>query len=120
MRREPLFESGPLAPPVRVPARQQSGLLQPPLHARRTARPEPRPWSAPSSPRTQSVSVSPPPGGEDVPAFGRRPLRSRRTLFASGRTPSAAVPVLHIDRKPPPYLKDGAVESPPSPQQCSA
>src|SRR6202158_6613945 len=85
-----------------------------------SARPGPRPWSAPSSPRTQSVSVSPPPGGEDVPAFGRRPLRSRRTLFASGRTPSAAGPVLHTAPKPGPCLKDGAAEWPPSPQQCNA
>src|SRR5882724_11408121 len=85
-----------------------------------SARPGPRPWSAPSSPRTQSVSVSPPPGGEDVPAPGMPPLRSRRTLFASGRTPSAAAPVLHTDRKPGPCLKDGAVGLPPSPQQCNA
>src|SRR5713101_6421496 len=85
-----------------------------------SARPGPRPWSAPSSPRTQSVSVSPPPGGEDARSLGRRPLRSRRTLFASGRTPSAAGPVLHTDRKLGPCLKDGAVEWPPSLQQCSA
>src|SRR6266852_6291789 len=85
-----------------------------------SARPGPRPWSAPSSPRTQSVSVSPPPGGEDARSLGRRPLRSRRTLFASGRTPSAAGPVLHTDRKLGPCLKDGAVEWPPSPRQCSA
>src|SRR4029077_5302213 len=85
-----------------------------------SARPGPRPWFAPSSPKTQSVSVSPPPGGEDVPAPGKRLLRSRRTLFASGRTPSAPGPVLHTDRKPGPCLKDGAVEWPPSPQQCNA
>src|SRR5205085_2558425 len=59
-------------------------------------------------------------GGEDVPASGKQLLRSRRTLFASGRTPSAAGPVLHTDRKPGPCLKDGAVEWPPSPQQCNA
>src|SRR6266576_6165687 len=85
-----------------------------------SAPPGPRPWSAPSSPRTQSASVSPPPGGEDAPAFGRRPLHSRRTLFASGRTPSAAAPVPHTDRKLAPCLKDGAAEPPPSPLQCSA
>src|SRR6266496_406527 len=85
-----------------------------------STRPGPRPWSAPSSPRTQSVSVSLLPGGEDVPSNGRQPLRSRRTLFASGRTPSVAGPVLHTDRKPPPCLKDGVVERPPSPQQYSA
>ena len=66
------------------------------------------------------ASVSPPPGGEDGPSFGRRPLHSRRTLFASGRTPSAVVPVLHRDREPAPCLKDGVVEWPPSPKQCSA
>src|SRR5215469_13669345 len=85
-----------------------------------SARPGPRPWSAPSSPRTQSVSVSPPPGGEDAPSIGTRPLRSRRTLSASGKTPLAAGPALHTDPKPGPYLKDGAAEWPPSPQQCSA
>src|SRR6266496_3706358 len=85
-----------------------------------STRPGPRPWSAPSSPRTQSASVSPPPGGEDAPSFGRQPPRSRRILFASGRTPSVAGPVLHTDRKPPPCLKDGVVARPPSPQQCSA
>src|SRR5215469_5457923 len=85
-----------------------------------SARPGPRPWSAPSSPRTQSVSVSPPPGGEDAPSIGTRPLRSRRTLSASGKTPLAAGPALHTDPKPGPYLNDGAAEWPPSPQQCSA
>src|SRR5258708_40065793 len=100
------------------------GQTSPRLFLRRyappSARPGPRPWSAPSSPRTQSVSVSPPPGGEDAPSSGRRPPRSRRTLFANGRTPSAAVPVLHRDRKPERALKDGVVGWPPSPQQCSA
>src|ERR1700722_5482865 len=85
-----------------------------------SARPRLRPWSELSSPRTQSASVSLPPGGADVPAFGRPTLRSRRTLFASGRIPSAADPVLHTGQKPQPCLKDGAVEWPPSPQQCSA
>src|ERR1039457_4054463 len=84
-----------------------------------SARPGPRPWSAPSFPRTQSVSASPPPGGEDVPAFGRQLLRSRRTPSASGKTRWVAAPVPHTDRKPEPCLKDGAVKSPPSPQQCS-
>src|SRR5712691_3280387 len=54
-----------------------------------------RPWSGPSSPRTQSVSVSPPPGDGDAPQPEKQPLRSRRTPFASGRTPSAAGPVPH-------------------------
>ena len=43
-----------------------------------------------------------------------------KNSFASGRTPSAAAPVLHTDRKPGPCLKDGAAEWPPLPQQCSA
>src|SRR5579859_5471437 len=85
-----------------------------------SARPGPRPWSAPSSPRTQSVSVSPPPGGEDAPSLGRRPFRSRRTLSANGKTRWVAAPVPHTDRKPGPCLKDGAVGRPPSPQLCSA
>jgi hypothetical protein len=85
-----------------------------------SARPGPRPWSAPSSPRTQSVSASPPPGGEDAHPTERRPLHSRRAPFASGRTPWAAGPVLHTDRKLAPCLKDGVVEWPPSLQQCGA
>src|ERR1700687_5427772 len=85
-----------------------------------SARPGPRPWSAPSSPRTQSVSVSPPPGDEDAPSLGRRPLRSRRTLSASGKTRWVAAPVPHTGRKPGPCLKDGVVEWPPSLQLCSA
>src|ERR1035437_8161541 len=85
-----------------------------------STRPRPRPWSAPSSPRTQSVSASPPPGGEDAPLIGRQPLRSRSTLSASGTTRWVAAPVPHTDRKPGPCLKDGVVESPPSLQQCSA
>src|SRR5438128_2100771 len=60
-----------------------------------STRPGLRPWSGPSSPRTQSVSVSPPPGDGDAPQPEKQPLRSRRTPFASGRTPSAAGPVPH-------------------------
>src|SRR5437016_13346 len=41
-------------------------------------------------------------------------------MSGSTRTPSAAGPVLHTDRKLGPCLKDGAVEWPPSPRQCSA
>src|SRR5262249_34952885 len=65
-------------------------------------------------------SVSPLPGGEDVRLSGKRPLRSRRTLSASGRTQWVANPVPRTDRKPGPCPKDGVVESPPSPQPCSA
>src|SRR5215470_1088163 len=71
--------------------------------ARPSVRPGPHPWSAPSSPRTRSVSVSPRPGGRGVPSIGRRRLRFRRTLFASDRTPSAVGPVPRRDRKPAPY-----------------
>src|SRR6202158_6297394 len=85
-----------------------------------STRPGPRPWSAPSSPGTQSASASPPPGGEDVPVFGRRPLRSRRTLSANGKIPSAAGPVLHTDPKLPPCPKGVASEPQPSLPQCSA
>src|ERR1700676_1836303 len=38
-------------------------------------------------------------GGPGGSCPGRRPLRSRRTLFANGRTPLAAAPVHHTDRK---------------------
>src|SRR5580658_7578462 len=101
--------------PVRLPqvfflARRAPPSTRPGLH----------PWSGPSSPRTQSVSASPPPGGGDAPQPERQPLRSRRTPFASGRTPSASGLVLHTDPKPGPCLKDGVVEWPPSLQQCSA
>src|SRR6185437_14580086 len=85
-----------------------------------SARPGPRPWFAPSSPGTQSVSVSPLPGGGDAPWLGRQRLRSRRTLSASVRTPWVAAPALRTDRKPGPCLQDGAVEWPPFPQPCSA
>src|SRR3989449_9775641 len=83
--------------PVRVPQVFFLARRAPP-----STRPGLRPWSGPSSPRTQSVSVSPPPDGQGVPWIGRRPLRSRRTPSANGRTPWAANPVLHTDRKPVP------------------
>src|ERR1043166_9330331 len=44
--------------PVRVPQDFFFARCAPP-----SAQPEPRPWSAPSSPRTRSVSASPPLGG---------------------------------------------------------
>src|SRR2546422_9865800 len=76
--------------PVRVPQVFFLARRAPP-----STRPGLRPWSGPSSPRTQSVSVSPPPGDGDAPEPEKQPLRSRRTPFASGRTPSAAGPVPH-------------------------
>src|SRR5215831_5396084 len=72
--------------PVRVP---QDFFLA------RSAQPGPRPWSAPSSPRTQSVSASPPLGAVDALETEKRRLRSRTVLSASGRTLLAAGPVLH-------------------------
>src|SRR5258708_1311917 len=101
--------------PVRVP---QAFFLA--RHAPPSTRPEPRLWSAPSSPRTQSVSASPQAGGGDAPVPERHPLRSRRTLFANGTTPSASGSVLHTDPKPAPYPKGRASERQPSLQQCSA
>src|SRR6266567_3789134 len=85
-----------------------------------SARPGPRPWSGPSSPRTQSVSVSLPPDGRGVPWIGRRPIRSRRTPSANGRTPWAANPVLHKDRIPAP-CPEGVVSGwQLSPRRCNA
>src|SRR5882762_2289546 len=89
-------------------------------YARPSVRPELRPWSGLSSPRTRSASASPRLDGWDVPSPGRRKRRSRRTLSASGKTRWVAAPALHTNRKPGPYLKDGVVEWPPSLQRGSA
>src|ERR1039457_3312655 len=101
--------------PVRVP---QEFFLE--RRAPPSAQPGLRPWSAPSSPRTQSVSASPPPGGGDAAEPERQLLRSRRTLFASGRTPSASGSVLHTDPKLAPCPKGAASKPQPFLQQCSA
>src|SRR5271166_4643752 len=101
--------------PVRVP--QDFFLAR---CARPSTRPGLRPWSAPSSPRTQSVSASPPPGDGDAPEPERQPLRSRRTPSASGRTPSASGPVPHTDPRPEPCPKGAASEWLPSPLRCNA
>src|SRR5713226_9319268 len=101
--------------PVRVP--QVFFLAR---RARPSTRPGLRPWSAPSSPSTQSVSASPPPGGGGDPEPERQPLRSRRTPFASGKIPSASGSVLHTDPKLAPCPKGAASEPQPSLQQCSA
>src|SRR5271157_724522 len=101
--------------PVKVPQDFFLARCAPP-----STRPGPRPWSAPSSPRTQSVSASPPPDGGDAPEPERRPLRSRRTPSASGRTPSAASPVPHTGPRPEPCPEGGASEWPPSPLRCNA
>src|SRR5882724_5224128 len=70
--------------------------------------PRRRPWSAPSSPRTRSVSASPPPGGGDAPETEKPRLRSRTVPSASGRTPLAADPVLHRALRQAPCPKDAA------------
>src|SRR5271169_6260240 len=101
--------------PVRLPQDFFLARCAPP-----STQPRPRPWSAPSSPRTQSVSASPPPGGGDAPEPERQPLRSRRTPFASGRTPSASGPVLHTVPKLALCPKDAASEPQPSLPQSSA
>src|SRR5664279_4022007 len=88
--------------------------------ARPSTRPGPRPWSAPSFPRTQSVSASPPPGGGDAPEPERQPLRSRRTPSASGRTPSVAGPLPHTSPRPEPCPKGDTSKWPPSPLLCNA
>src|SRR5439155_16503514 len=56
--------------PVRVPQVFFLARRAPP-----STRPGLRPWSGPSSPRTQSVSVSPPPGDGDAPEPEKQPLR---------------------------------------------
>src|SRR5579864_822838 len=76
--------------PVRVP--QDFFLAR---CAQPSAQPGPRPWSAPSSPRTRSVSAFPPLGGGDALETEKRRLRSRTVPSASGRTLLAAGPVLH-------------------------
>src|SRR5581483_520375 len=76
--------------PVRVPHDFFLARCAPP-----SAQPVPRPSSAPSSPRTRSVSASPPLGAGDALETERRRLRSRTVLSASGRTPLGAGSVLH-------------------------
>src|SRR5580692_5397107 len=73
--------------------------------ARPSVRPGLRPWSALSSPRTQSASASPRPDGRDVPSPGRRPLHSQRTPSASDRRRWVAAHFPHTVRKPGPGLR---------------
>ena len=75
-----------------------------------SVRPGSRPWSAPSSPRTQSASVSPRHGGQGVPSFGRRPMNGakKRLLCKTARkcvfhrkaasTGQKALTLRHIER----------------------
>src|SRR5438270_7487049 len=101
--------------PVRVP--QVFFLVR---RAPPSTRPGLHPWSAPSSPRTQSASASPRLGGGDALEPERLPPRSRRTPFASGRTPLAAGPVPHTGPRRGPCLKGAASEWQPSPLRCNA
>src|SRR5271157_5280137 len=101
--------------PVKVPQDFFLARCAPP-----STRPGLRPWSAPSSPRTQSVSASPPPGGGDAPATERQPLRSRRTPSANGRTRLAAGPVPHTSPTLAPCPKDAASRWLLSLLRCSA
>src|SRR5467141_731114 len=86
--------------------------------AQPSIRPAPHPSSGSSFPGTRSVVVRL--GGPDGSWTGRQPPRSRRTLFANGRTPWAAAPVHHIDRKPALYPASAASERQPSLLRCSA
>src|SRR5438270_9743671 len=69
--------------------------------ARPSVRPTPRLWSGSFLPGTRSAVV--PLGDLDGSCPGRRPHHSRRAPSAIGRTPLAAAPVHHTDRKPAPY-----------------
>src|SRR3989475_13244549 len=85
---------------------------------RSSIRPAPHPSSGSSFPGTRSVVVRL--GGPDGCWTGRQPPRSRRTLFANGRTPLAAAPVPHTDRKPALYPANAVLGCQPSLPQCSA
>src|SRR2546427_6812712 len=86
--------------------------------AQPSIRPAPHPSSGSSFPGTRSVVVRL--GGPDGSWTGRQPPRSRRTLFANGRTPLAAAPVPHTDRKPALYPANAVLGCQPSLPQCSA
>src|SRR3984885_15314022 len=88
--------------------------------ARPSVRPELRPWSGLSSPRTRSASASPRSDGRDAPSPGRPKLRSRRTLSASHRRWSVVVQFPHKDRKQGPYLRGVASGWLLSPLRCIA
>src|ERR1700733_9925898 len=72
--------------PVRVPQDFFLARCAPP-----SAQPGPHPWSVPSSPRTRSVSASPPLVAGDALETEKRRLRSRTVPSASGRTPLGAI-----------------------------
>src|SRR5579863_3548350 len=89
--------------PVRVPQDFFLAQCAPP-----SAQLGPRPWSAPSSPRTRYVSASLPLGGGGALETEKRRLRSRTVLSASGRTPLGAGPVLHTAPRLAPCPPDAA------------
>src|SRR5207253_3679656 len=76
--------------PVRVP--QDFFLAR---CAQPSAQPGPRPWSAPSSLRTRSVSASPPLGGGDALETEKRRLSSRTVVSSSGGILLAAGLILY-------------------------
>src|SRR5208282_3316772 len=102
-------------PPVRVPQGFFLVRCAPP-----STRLGPHPWSELSSPRTQSVSASRPPGDAGALATERQPLRSRRVPSASDRTLSVVSPVPHTNPTPAPCPKDAASRWPLSLPRCSA
>src|ERR1700678_2816501 len=89
---------------------------------RRCAQPSirltPRPWSGSSFPGNRCVVVRREDAGGPCP--GRQQSRSRRTLSASGRIPSAAAPVRHRDPIPAPYPTSAVSGWKPSPPTCNA
>src|SRR6516162_200607 len=86
--------------------------------ARPSIRPAPRPWSESFFPEIRFVVVRL--GGPAGSCLERPPHRSRRTLFANGRTPLAAAHVPRTDRKPALYPASAALGWQPSLPQCSA
>src|ERR1700680_1253752 len=86
--------------------------------ARPSTRPTLRPWSGSSSPETRSVVV--PLGDLDGSCPETRQRRSRRTLFASGRTPLVVAPVPHTGPTPAPYPTSAVVGWQPSLPPCNA
>src|SRR5438552_12130651 len=87
-------------------------------HARPSVQPTLRLWSGSSFPETRSVVVQL--GGPAGSCLERQPHRSRRTLFANGRTPLAAAHVPRTNRKPALYPTSAALGWQPSLPQCSA
>src|SRR5262249_46296081 len=79
--------------------------------------PGPRPCAGSSSPDTRCAPVRP--DGRYGLWTERRRSRSRRTLFASGRTPSASAPARHTASRPLPVPANAVSERRPSLLRCS-